>query len=110
MPEKQKEIAKLCLKIAVCAAVFVAVLLNYQTLTHLDVRALVQNAASLPAAVCTVLGVYILKGFVFVIPASLFYISVGMAFSPLTAVFVNLGGILLEVIVSYLFGVFLGGV
>ena len=32
-----------------------------------------------------------------------------MAFSPLTAVFVNLGGILLEVIVSYLFGLFLGG-
>lgn len=109
MPEKQKEIVKLCLKIAVCAAVFVAVLLNYQTLTNLDVRALVQNAASFTAAVCTVLGVYILKGLVFVIPASLFYISVGMAFSPLTAVAVNLGGILLEVIVSYLFGLFLGG-
>ena len=109
MPEKQKEIAKLCLKIAVCAAVFVAVLLNYQTLTNLDVRTLVQNAASFTAAVCTVLGIYILKGLVFVIPASLFYISVGMAFSPLTAVAVNLGGILLEVIVSYLFGLFLGG-
>ncbi|MGN0572007.1 MAG: TVP38/TMEM64 family protein [Candidatus Fimenecus sp.] len=97
------------MKIAVGTAVFVAVLLNYQTLTNLDVRALVQNAASPAAASCTVLGVYILKGLVFVIPASLFYISVGMAFSPLTAVAVNLGGILLEVIVSYLFGLFLGG-
>ncbi|MGN0520356.1 MAG: TVP38/TMEM64 family protein [Candidatus Fimenecus sp.] len=109
MTEKQKEIVKLCLKIAVCAAVFIAVLFNYQTLTNLDVRALVQNAASPAAAGCTVLGIYILKGLVFVIPASLVYISVGMAFAPFTAVLVNLGGIFLEVIVSYLFGLFLGG-
>lgn len=84
-------------------------LLNYEQLTNLDIRALAQNAVSPAAAVGTVLGVYILKGLVFVIPASLFYISVGMAFSPLTAVAVNLGGILLEVMVSYLFGLFLGG-
>lgn len=107
--EKQKEIMKLTVKIAVAAAVFIVVLLHYQTLTDLDVRALVQNADSSALALCTVLGVYILKGLVFVIPASLFYISVGMAFSPLTAVAVNLGGILLEVMVSYLFGLFLGG-
>lgn len=109
MSEKQKEICKLTVKIAVAAAVFVAVLLNYQTLTNIDVRALVQSAASPVAAACTVLLVYVLKGLVFVIPASLFYVSVGMAFSPFTAVAVNLGGILLEVAVSYLFGLFLGG-
>ncbi len=96
-------------KIAVAAAVFVAVLFNYQTLTELDIRALAQSAATPAAAVCTVLGVYILKGLVFVIPASLFYISVGMVFEPLTAVAVNLAGILLEVLVSYIFGWFLGG-
>lgn len=109
MTDKQKEILKLCVKIAVCIAVFVAVLCNYQTLTHLDVRVLVQNAASPVAAVSTVLSIYALKGMVFVIPASLFYISVGMAFAPLTAVTVNLVGIIMEVIVSYLFGLLLGG-
>lgn len=107
--EKKKEILKAALKIAVALAVFIAVLCNYDTLTHLDMRTLAASAPSLSAAVSTVLGVYILKGLVFVIPASLFYISVGMAFEPLTAVAVNLAGILLEVTVSYVFGRFLGG-
>ena len=107
--EKKKEILKAALKIAVALAVFIAVLCNYDTLTHLDMRTLAAAAPSLLAAVLTVLGVYVLKGLVFVIPASLFYVSVGMAFEPLTAVAVNLAGILLEVTVSYVFGRFLGG-
>ncbi len=107
--EKKKEILKATLKIAVALAVFIAVLCNYDTLTHLDMRTLAAAAPSLLAAILTVLGVYVLKGLVFVIPASLFYISVGMAFEPLTAVAVNLAGILLEVTVSYVFGRFLGG-
>lgn len=107
--EKKKEILKAALKIAVALAVFIAVLCNYDTLTHLDMRTLAAAAPSLLAAVLTVLGVYVLKGLVFVIPASLFYISVGIAFEPLTAVAVNLAGILLEVTVSYVFGRFLGG-
>lgn len=107
--EKKKEILKAALKIAVALAVFIAVLCNYDTLTHLDMRTLAAAAPSLLAAVLTVLGVYVLKGLVFVIPASLFYVSVGMAFEPLTAVAVNLAGILLEVSVSYVFGRFLGG-
>lgn len=107
--EKKKEILKAALKIAVALAIFIAVLCNYDTLTHLDMRTLAAAAPSLLAAILTVLGVYVLKGLVFVIPASLFYISVGMAFEPLTAVAVNLAGILLEVTVSYVFGRFLGG-
>lgn len=107
--EKKKEVLQAALKIAVALAVFIAVLCNYDTLTHLDMRTLAAAAPSLLAAVLTVLGVYVLKGLVFVIPASLFYISVGMAFEPLTAVAVNLAGILLEVAVSYVFGRFLGG-
>lgn len=107
--EKKKEVLQAALKIAVALAVFIAVLCNYDTLTHLDMRTLAAAAPSLLAAVLTVLGVYVLKGLVFVIPASLFYVSVGMAFEPLTAVAVNLAGILLEVTVSYVFGRFLGG-
>lgn len=89
--------------------IFIAVLLNFDKLKNIDVRALVAAAPSFLGAVLTVLGVYSLKGLVFVIPASLVYLSVGMAFSPLAAVLINLGGILCELTVSYLFGLFLGG-
>ena len=106
---KTKEVCLFLLKLAVLTAVFVFVLLNFHTLKNLDVRALVAAAPSFVGAVCIVLGIYALKGLVFVIPASLIYLSVGMAFSPFTAVLVNLGGILVELTVSYLFGLFLGG-
>lgn len=109
MPQQKKEILKLVFKLTVALTVFVAVLCNYHALADLDVRALVENAVSPTAAVCTILGVYILKGLVFVIPASLFYVSVGMAMPPLTAVLCNLGGIASEIVASYLFGLFLGG-
>jgi uncharacterized membrane protein YdjX (TVP38/TMEM64 family) len=69
----------------------------------------VSSSSSEVAAALSVVGIYALKGIVFVIPASLIYISVGMAFSPLTAVIVNIAGISVEVIVSYLFGLMLGG-
>lgn len=109
MLNKHKEIWKLTLKIAAFVAIFVTVLLNYDALAHLDVRTLAENAASPATAVITILGIYVIKGLALVLPASLFYISVGMAFSPLPAILVNLGGILLELTVSYLFGLFLGG-
>ncbi len=96
-------------KIAVAAAVFITVLLFYDELTHLDVRALTAAASSVFAAALLVLGVYILKGLVFIIPAALLYIPVGMAFPSGTAVAINLAGVALEVVVSYLFGRFLGG-
>ena len=49
--EKKKEILKAALKIAVALAVFIAVLCNYDTLTHLDMRTLAAAAPSLLAAV-----------------------------------------------------------
>lgn len=105
----RNELFKLLFKIAATLVLFILVLLNFDKLKNLDVRALVDAAPSFSAAVFTVLGVYALKGLVFVIPASLIYLSVGMAFSPLAAVLINLGGILTELVVSYLFGLFLGG-
>ncbi len=109
MQKRTKDIFKLTCKIAAAATVFLVVLFNYKALTALDVRAIAANAPSVFAAACTLLGIYCLKGLVFVIPASLFYISAGMAFEPLSAVCINLAGILLEVVVSYGFGLFLGG-
>ena len=121
MKENKKELIKLISKIAVALAVFVFVLINYKELVNIDVREIVSAAPSIPLgsawsaapsllpAVLSVLAIYCVKGLVLVIPASLVYISVGMAFSPLTAVLVNIAGILVEFTASYLFGLFLGG-
>ena len=85
MKENKKELIKLISKIAVALAVFVFVLINYKELVNIDVREIVSAAPSLLPAVLSVLAIYCVKGLVLVIPASLVYISVGMAFSPLTA-------------------------
>ena len=107
--QKRKDLLWLLFKILVTSTIFVLVLLHFDTLKNLDVRALVTSASSTATAIGTVFGVYCLKGIVFVIPAMLIYVSVGMVFSPLMAVLLNLVGLLLELIVSYLFGLFLGG-
>lgn len=109
MKENKKETIKLISKIAVALIVVVLVILNYNKLVNIDVRAIVSAAPSLLPAILSVLSVYLIKGMVFVIPASLVYISVGMAFSTTTAVFVNLAGIIIEFTASYIFGRFLGG-
>ena len=109
MNDKKKEILKIAVKVAIILTITVLVIINYNTLTNIDIRALVASSGSTFAAGAAIVGIYALKGIVFVIPASLIYISVGVAFSPLTAVTVNMLGIAVEVIVSYLFGLALGG-
>lgn len=106
---KAKQILVTALKILLPIALFVIVLLNYDSLKNLDVRALIETAPSVWAAAGIVLGVYAVKAVVFVIPASLVYISVGMAFSTPVAVALNCAGIALEITISYLLGRFLGG-
>lgn len=66
-------------------------------------------APNFAAAVFMLLGVYFVKSVLFVIPASLIYVSIGMAFDWPTACLINMGGILLEVFTTYLLGRFLGG-
>lgn len=106
---KRKQTLSAVGKTAVMAGLFTVILLKYDTLSHLDVRALIASASSVYAAAGIVLGVYAVKGMVFVIPASLIYIAVGMAFPTGAAVLLNCAGIALEVAVSYLLGRFLGG-
>lgn len=96
-------------KIVLPVALFAVILIHYDKLAHLDVRALIEAAPSVWAAGAIVLGIYAVKAVVFVIPASLVYISVGMAFSTPVAVALNVAGIALEVTISYLLGRFLGG-
>ncbi|MBR6313882.1 MAG: VTT domain-containing protein [Clostridia bacterium] len=107
MKIKQAELT--ALKIILPIAIFVVVLVRYDTLKNLDVRALIEAAPSVWAAAGIVLGVYAVKAVVFVIPASLVYISVGMAFPTPAAVALNCAGIALEITISYLLGRFLGG-
>jgi uncharacterized membrane protein YdjX (TVP38/TMEM64 family) len=101
------------LRIAVVAALVLAVALNFKRFRNLnegDIAALTEGAANLALAVAAVLGLYCVKGFLFVIPAMLLYVSVGAAFHPLwLALAVNAGGILLELALTYGMGAFLGG-
>lgn len=105
----KKELVPLVLRLAVLAAIFVAVALNYDRLVNLDVRALVAAAPNEAAAIAVGIAIFGLKGLTFVIPAMLIYVSVGMAFDLGTALFISLCGIALEVAVTYWLGRALGG-
>ena len=109
MDDKKKGIISLLAKIAVIVVILTVVIINYDRLTHIDVRAIVENASSIYMAMAMVVGIFFLKSLLFVIPASLIYISVGMAFSPLTAILVSFAGIAAEVSATYILGRFLGG-
>lgn len=104
----KKETIKNIIKIFFAVAVFVTAIVNYDYLSNLDVRILIAGASSLFIAELIILGVYAVKAVLMVIPASLVYISVGMAFDTKRAVIVNLLGIAIEVTVTYFMGKFLG--
>lgn len=96
------------LRIAIVVAIVLAVALNYRTLSNLDIRSLISGAKSLPAAIIIIIGVYCVKAVSMVIPASMIYISVGVAMGWKEAIIVNILGIAFEVTVAYFFGKFLG--
>ncbi|MBQ6092571.1 MAG: VTT domain-containing protein [Clostridia bacterium] len=109
MKKDTRDILLLLLRAAVALTLFVLAVVYYDRLRNIDVRALVAKSASLAAAVCAIWGIYLVKSVLFVIPASLIYIYVGMAFDTWLAITVNGVGILLEVVVTYFLGRFLGG-
>ena len=106
---KTKNIFLNTLKIVVAAGLFAVIVFNYDRLSTLDVRTLIDGASSLTAAALTVIGIYAVKSAVFVIPASLIYLSVGMAFDTPVALLINTLGIAVEITLSYFLGKFLGG-
>ncbi|MGI6249083.1 MAG: TVP38/TMEM64 family protein [Acutalibacteraceae bacterium] len=97
------------LRVVLAAALFILAVTNYHRLTHLDVRAVVAAASGLGVAIGAVLGIYLVKGLVFIVPASIVYIYTGMAFNTPLALLINLAGIMLEVTVTFWLGRFLGG-
>lgn len=109
MNTKTKSTIMAFVRVAVAMTIFVVAVVNYEKLKNIDVRALVDASASLAIALATIWGVYLVKSVLFIIPAMLIYVSIGMAFPPATACLISLVGIVLEVTVTYLLGLFLGG-
>lgn len=97
------------LRVAVAMTIFVVAVVNYEKLKNIDVRALVNASSSFVIALITIWGVYLVKSVLFIIPAMLIYVSIGMAFPAPTACMISLVGIILEITVTYLLGLFLGG-
>lgn len=96
------------LKAIFAVGLLIIIILNFDTLSNLDIRELISGTDSMAVAVVIILGVYFLKSLVFVVPASLIYISVGMAFSPVVAIAVNFAGIMIEITSTYIMGRILG--
>ena len=97
MNEKTKSTLLALLRAAVAMVIFVLAVVNYEKLKNIDVRAIVNSSANVAVAVGAILGVYFVKSVLFIIPASLIYISVGMAFPAPQAILINLCGIIVEV-------------
>lgn len=109
MNKKTKSTLMALLRVAVAMIIFVLAVKYYDELKNIDVRAIVEGSSSVALAVATIWGIYFVKAVLFIIPASLIYISIGMAFSPVTACLISLVGIIIEVTATYFLGRFLGG-
>lgn len=109
MKEKNKEILSVSARIMVALAIFIAVVLNYDKLVNLDLRALVGSIGVIWYAYLAVIGVYALKSVVFVVPAMMIYVSVGISFDTPVALLLNFIGLAVEVTITFFLGNFLGG-
>lgn len=114
---RAKNAIGLALRIVLSVAIVTLIIWKFQELQNLDVREFIDNT-HLSKTIFTLFGVYAVKGVCLVIPASLIYIVIGMSlpvtniFSlsvPLIALLVNTMGIIIEVSVTYLMGIILGG-
>ena len=109
MNKKTKSTLLLLLRVAVAMTIFVLAVINYERLKNIDVRAIVDSTSNFWMSTAAIWGIYLIKAVLFIIPASLIYMSVGMAFDPITAIMINFVGIIIEVCVTYVLGLFLGG-
>lgn len=99
----------LAARIIVSVVIIAVIIWKFEEFQNIDVRGIVSASGSLGIAIASILGIYLLKAIVFVVPASLVYIAVGLALPTFIAIPVNIAGILLEVCVTYLLGMMLGG-
>lgn len=109
MNTQKKETLGIILRAAVAMILFTVAIVNYDKLSNLDVEALLSSFSNTGVIVAVVLGLYFVKGLIFVLPASVIYVAVGVILDTWLAVAVNITGIIIEVLVTYILGSFLGG-
>lgn len=109
MNNKIKRAVGIGVRATLVIAILLVIIFKYNELVNIDVRALVEKTDTLFEAGAAVVGVYGLKAIVFVIPASVLYMAVGMAFDFAPGLLVNAIGIFFELNITYFIGKFLGG-
>lgn len=109
MTGKKKELFSILIRVVVAMTLFFAAVINYDKLSSLDVEQILSSIDNTALIVAVVLCMYFVKGLIFILPASVIYIAVGVILSPWLAVGVNIIGIIIEVTVTYILGRFLGG-
>lgn len=105
---KKKDIFFIILRCVIALALFAIAIIYYDELSNVNVATLVAGTDKVAVMIGIILALYFVKALVFVIPASLVYVAVGVILTPTLAVAVNLTGIFIEVSVTYLLGRFLG--
>ena len=108
MDIKKKETAGIILRAVVAMILFVIAIVNYDKLSGLDVEALLSQFDKTGIIIAVVLGLYFVKGLIFVLPASVIYVAVGVILDTWLAVGVNVLGIVIEILAAYFLGRFLG--
>lgn len=105
---KKKDVFFIILRCVIALTLFAVAIIYYDELSNVNVATLVSGTDKVAVMIGIILALYFVKALVFVIPASLVYVAVGVILNPALAVAVNLTGIFIEVSVTYLLGRFLG--
>lgn len=108
MDKKKKETIGIVIRAAVAMVLFVIAIVNYDTLSNLDVESILSSIDKTGVIVAVVLLMYFVKGLIFVLPASVIYVAVGVILDTWLAVGVNILGIIIEILAAYFLGRFLG--
>lgn len=108
MENKKKETVGIILRAVVAMILFVVAIVNYDKLSNLNVEALLSQFDKTGVIVAIVLALYFIKGLIFVLPASVIYVAVGVILDTWLAIGVNVLGIIIEILAAYFLGRFLG--
>lgn len=104
-----KENKTLLLKGLLVVAVAVVLLLNYDRITNIDIRGILENTDSLWKAAVVTLIIYAVKGVILVFPSSVLHMTIGIVFPTWIAIGLSTAGKIVELTTSYLLGLILGG-
>lgn len=109
MNSKQKDACGIIIRAVVAMILFVIAIMNYDELSQLDVEGILSSFDNTGLIIGIVLAMYLVKGLIFVLPASVIYVAVGVILDTYLAIGVNIAGIIIEILAAYFLGRFLGG-